>query len=108
MPDVVVVVGASGAGKSQLMLRYTADRFNESSKTTVGVDFGHKTLNFDGKVVKAQVRCNSLIFYNPFFRLYANTALFPFFDQRHRFGTLLAKYALALALLSPRNAQNSY
>lgn len=52
----VVVVGASGAGKSQLLLRYTMDRFNEASKATIGVDFGHKSLNIDGKVVRAQVR----------------------------------------------------
>jgi small GTP-binding protein len=52
---VVVVVGASGAGKSQLLLRYTMDRFNESSKATIGVDFGHKSLNIEGKVVRAQI-----------------------------------------------------
>lgn len=51
-----MVVGASGAGKSQLLLRYTQDRFNESSKATIGVDFGHKSITFDGKVVRAQVR----------------------------------------------------
>lgn len=57
-----MVVGASGAGKSQLLLRYTQDRFNEATKATIGVDFGHKSLNIDGKVVRAQVRVELLCY----------------------------------------------
>lgn len=35
----VVVIGESGAGKSNLIQRLTEDRFDSRSKTTIGIDF---------------------------------------------------------------------
>jgi len=51
----VVVIGESGVGKSNLILRFAQNTFNPDSKTTIGVDFATKTINVDGKVVKAAV-----------------------------------------------------
>eukprot|EP01126_Amoeba_proteus_P019559 TRINITY_DN2011_c0_g2_i3.p1 TRINITY_DN2011_c0_g2~~TRINITY_DN2011_c0_g2_i3.p1 ORF type:complete len:199 (+),score=51.02 TRINITY_DN2011_c0_g2_i3:80-598(+) len=51
----VVVIGDSGVGKSNLIDRYTKDQFREETRTTIGVEFGHKQLNVDGKDIKAQI-----------------------------------------------------
>jgi len=51
----VVVIGDSGVGKSNLIDRYTKDTFREETKTTIGVEFGHKTIRIDDKVIKAQI-----------------------------------------------------
>ena len=48
----IVLVGASGVGKSSLMLRFTDDKFNETYVNTIGVDFRFRTLEIDGKKVK--------------------------------------------------------
>lgn len=34
---------------------YTKDTFREETKTTIGVEFGHKTLRIEDKVIKAQI-----------------------------------------------------
>jgi GTPase SAR1 family protein len=39
-------------GKSNLIDRYTKDQFREETKTTIGVEFGHKNLRIEGKDVK--------------------------------------------------------
>jgi len=49
------VIGDSGVGKSNLIERYTKDSFKEETKTTIGVEFGHKTIKVDDKVIKAQI-----------------------------------------------------
>eukprot|EP00029_Vermamoeba_vermiformis_P000811 TRINITY_DN109_c0_g1_i2.p1 TRINITY_DN109_c0_g1~~TRINITY_DN109_c0_g1_i2.p1 ORF type:complete len:161 (-),score=29.83 TRINITY_DN109_c0_g1_i2:337-819(-) len=51
----IVVIGDSGVGKSNIISRYTMNMFKEDSLTTVGVEFGHKTLEIDDKVIKAQI-----------------------------------------------------
>jgi len=51
----VVVIGDSGVGKSNLIDRYTKDTFREETKTTIGVEFGHKTIRVDDKIIKAQI-----------------------------------------------------
>jgi len=51
----VVVIGDSGVGKSNLIDRYTKDTFREETKTTIGVEFGHKTIKVDDKIIKAQI-----------------------------------------------------
>jgi len=51
----VVVIGDSGVGKSNLIDRYTKDQFREETKTTIGVEFGHKQIKVDGKDIKAQI-----------------------------------------------------
>ncbi len=38
----VVMIGDSGVGKSNLLMRYTKGDFNIESKTTIGVEFATK------------------------------------------------------------------
>jgi GTPase SAR1 family protein len=42
-------------GKSNIMIRYTMNLFKEDSLTTVGVGFGHKTVEIDNKIIKTQI-----------------------------------------------------
>ncbi|KAF3774376.1 Ras-related protein [Nymphaea thermarum] len=51
----VVLIGDSGVGKSNLLSRFTRNEFSLESKSTIGVEFATRSLNVDGKVIKAQV-----------------------------------------------------
>lgn len=52
----VVMIGDSGVGKSNLLMRYTRGDFNLESKTTIGVEFATKTVKTaNQKVIKAQI-----------------------------------------------------
>eukprot|EP01111_Echinosteliopsis_oligospora_P004998 TRINITY_DN1815_c0_g1_i1.p1 TRINITY_DN1815_c0_g1~~TRINITY_DN1815_c0_g1_i1.p1 ORF type:complete len:234 (+),score=76.14 TRINITY_DN1815_c0_g1_i1:25-702(+) len=50
----IVIIGDSSVGKSNLLVRFTRNDFNEKSKATIGVDFGTKSIEINGKVVTAQ------------------------------------------------------
>nr|ODN91140.1 GTP-binding protein ypt3 [Cryptococcus depauperatus CBS 7841]ODN95554.1 GTP-binding protein ypt3 [Cryptococcus depauperatus CBS 7855] len=53
---VVVLIGDSGVGKSGIVLsRFTRNEFNLESKSTIGVEFATRSINVDGKTVKAQI-----------------------------------------------------
>jgi small GTP-binding protein len=51
----IVLIGDSGVGKTNLLARFTRDQFNPDSKSTIGVEFATKTLEVEGKTVKAQI-----------------------------------------------------
>jgi len=51
----VVLIGDSGVGKSNLLSRFTRNEFNLESKSTIGVEFATKSINTDGKTIKAQI-----------------------------------------------------
>ncbi|TDL20196.1 ras-domain-containing protein [Rickenella mellea] len=53
----VVLIGDSGVGKSYdiVLSRFTRNEFNLDSKSTIGVEFATRTINVDGKTVKAQI-----------------------------------------------------
>ncbi|KAI8989307.1 small GTPase rab11-3 [Pilobolus umbonatus] len=51
----IVIIGDSGVGKSNLLLRYTADEFMEDSRSTIGVEFATKSLKIDNSFIKAQI-----------------------------------------------------
>lgn len=51
----VVLIGDSGVGKSNLLSRFTRNEFNLDSKSTIGVEFATRTIQVDGKTVKAQI-----------------------------------------------------
>ncbi|XP_042357244.1 ras-related protein Rab-32 [Plectropomus leopardus] len=47
----VLVIGDVEVGKTSFILRYVNKRFNEGYKTTIGVDFALKTIEWDPKTV---------------------------------------------------------
>jgi len=50
-----VLIGDSGVGKSNLLTRFTRNEFNLESKSTIGVEFATRSVETDGKVIKAQI-----------------------------------------------------
>jgi len=51
----VVLIGDSGVGKSNLLSRFTRNEFNLESKSTIGVEFATRSIQCDGKTIKAQI-----------------------------------------------------
>ncbi|KAL6964474.1 Ras-related protein RABA2a [Sarracenia purpurea var. burkii] len=51
----VVLIGDSGVGKSNLLSRFTRNEFCLESKSTIGVEFATRTLQVEGRIVKAQI-----------------------------------------------------
>ena len=51
----VVLIGDSAVGKSQLLSRFTRNEFMLQSKSTIGVEFATRSIQVDGKTVKAQI-----------------------------------------------------
>lgn len=52
---LVVLVGDSGVGKSNLLSRFTKGEFYEETKSTIGVEFAVKSVNVESKTIKAQI-----------------------------------------------------
>lgn len=52
---IVVLIGDSGVGKSNILGRFTRNEFNLDSKSTIGVEFATRTVNVDDKTIKAQI-----------------------------------------------------
>ena len=50
----VLLVGDCGVGKTSLIRRFTKGYFSESQSSTIGVDFGMKTLDVHGDKIKLQ------------------------------------------------------
>lgn len=55
LPSAVVLIGDSGVGKSNLLSRFTRNEFNLESKSTIGVEFATKSIQTEGKTIKAQI-----------------------------------------------------
>ncbi|RLN41829.1 hypothetical protein C2845_PM01G25880 [Panicum miliaceum] len=51
----VVLIGDSGVGKSNLLSRFTRNTFSLDSKSTIGVEFATRTIQVEGKTIKAQI-----------------------------------------------------
>lgn len=51
----IVLIGDSAVGKSNLLSRFTRNQFNLESKSTIGVEFATKSIQYDGKKIKAQI-----------------------------------------------------
>jgi Ras-related protein Rab-11A len=52
---LVVLIGDSGVGKTNLLSRFTRNEFNLESKSTIGVEFATRSIQVDNKVIKAQI-----------------------------------------------------
>jgi hypothetical protein len=53
--QLVVLVGDSGVGKSNLLSRFTKGEFYEETKSTIGVEFAVKSVSVESKTIKAQI-----------------------------------------------------
>ena len=50
-----VIIGDSGVGKSNILLRYINNSFSEEFKTTVGVEFGAKNIEMNNNIYRIQI-----------------------------------------------------
>jgi len=50
-----IIVGNSGVGKSSLLLQYTENKFIFDHEMTIGVEFGSRTIDINGKKIKLQI-----------------------------------------------------
>ena len=50
-----IIIGNSSVGKSCIMVRYIHGGFNEEFKTTIGVEFGSKSVTINKKIYKIQI-----------------------------------------------------
>ncbi|CAD6189816.1 unnamed protein product [Caenorhabditis auriculariae] len=51
----IVLIGDSGVGKTNILSRFAKNQFSLDSQTTIGVEFSTKTVQIEGKTVKAQI-----------------------------------------------------
>lgn len=51
----IVIIGASGAGKTSILHRFQHDEFNPSPAVTTGVFFATKRVEINGRVMSAQL-----------------------------------------------------
>ncbi|TYH58812.1 hypothetical protein ES332_D08G180400v1 [Gossypium tomentosum] len=57
----LLLIGDSGVGKSCLLLRFADDSYIDSYMSTIGVDFKIRTVEQDGKTIKLQIVCFSML-----------------------------------------------
>ncbi len=50
-----IIIGDSGVGKSCILLRFIEDTFNPNLENTIGVEFGAKQVEIEGKQIKLQI-----------------------------------------------------
>ena len=63
-----IIIGDTGVGKSCLLLQFTDKRFQPVHDLTIGVEFGARMINIDGKQVNGP-RLTPYSFFNESFRL---------------------------------------
>lgn len=51
----LVVVGESGVGKSNMIIRFVQDKFDENIITTIALDFHSEEITIKDKRVKVQI-----------------------------------------------------
>lgn len=50
-----IIIGDSGVGKSNLLLRYTDNKFNEAHVLTLGVEFAAKNVTINNSIFRLQI-----------------------------------------------------
>ena len=50
-----IIIGDSAVGKSNILLRYVQDKFNEEFQSTIGVEFGTKNIEINNKICRVQI-----------------------------------------------------
>lgn len=48
----LLIIGDSGVGKTNILLRFCENNFTPNHLTTIGIDFKIKTIEVDGKKIK--------------------------------------------------------
>lgn len=51
----MIIIGNSGVGKTNILMRFCDERYKESHVATVGVDFKIKTVSVLGRQIKLQM-----------------------------------------------------
>lgn len=51
----VILIGSSSVGKSNILLRFTRNQFNERHQMTIGVEYAAKNVETNGKNVRLQI-----------------------------------------------------
>ncbi|EGR34812.1 Rab8-family small gtpase, putative [Ichthyophthirius multifiliis] len=51
----LLIIGDSGVGKTNILLRFCDDKFSQTHLTTIGIDFKMKKIEIDNKKIKLQV-----------------------------------------------------
>ena len=51
----LLIIGESGVGKKEFLLRFTDDSFIDNNLITIGIDFKIKVINIENKLIKLQI-----------------------------------------------------
>jgi Ras-related protein Rab-11A len=51
----IILVGDQGSGKTNILSKYINNKFDESSKSTIGVELSNKTFTINNNIVNAQI-----------------------------------------------------
>lgn len=51
----LIVIGDSGVGKTNIIIKFTEEYFKENYVATIGVDFKVKTIQVDDKKIRLQI-----------------------------------------------------
>ena len=51
----LLIIGDSGVGKTNILLRFCENNFMTTHLTTIGIDFKIKTIDVDGKKIRLQI-----------------------------------------------------
>lgn len=51
----IIIIGDSGVGKSNMLLRYSEGKFDENSMITIGLNYAFKTMVIDGVKIRLQI-----------------------------------------------------
>ena len=51
----IVLIGESGVGKSNLLLKFTRNEFDPDKRSTIGVEFATRSIKHEGKTIRAQI-----------------------------------------------------
>ena len=50
-----IIIGDSAVGKSNILLRYAHEKFNEDYQATIGIEFGSKNIEIDNEKYRIQI-----------------------------------------------------
>ena len=51
----LILIGNSGVGKSNILTRYVYNKYEDTNKSTIGVEFGAKSIKLNNLLIKAQI-----------------------------------------------------